>query len=334
MRGNVSEYGIVFSGGGALGSWEVGCYEEILETRGKKPLVVTGASAGALNAAAVTAEMSVTDLVGLWNDLETKDVYLPRLSKFSYFKRVVHFLYNWQIRRRKSRLSFEAAFRKAFGNQDSLFDTSPLRDTLRQKLGPREKAFFNSPIRFGASLTNLEAKTCLVAYKPCDGLHLPAEWMSIDSIEFLFDILIGTTALPVLFPPAKGFFDGGILRNQPVRAASILGVSEIFVLIPSPKQIETTIDLLGIAQTSLETWLVSGLEWQISVNQVENRVRKIAKKPEVKLYYIRPIVDLPARYNSGLLAFGKNVKKLIDDGRITTRERLKEIDPTNPETWA
>jgi len=56
-------YAVVFSGGGALGSWEVGCYRALLTHHGGElPACVTGASAGALNAAAITSGMSADEI--------------------------------------------------------------------------------------------------------------------------------------------------------------------------------------------------------------------------------------------------------------------------------
>jgi len=81
MRGN-GTYGIVFSGGGALGAWEVGCYDAIrAHHKGTPPVIVTGASAGALNAVGVCAGMLSPQLQDLWAGITPKDVFQFRFSK-------------------------------------------------------------------------------------------------------------------------------------------------------------------------------------------------------------------------------------------------------------
>ena len=60
---DLGPYGVVFSGGGALGAWEVGCLHSLLRRHETKyPLVVAGASAGALNAAGLALGMTVGEL--------------------------------------------------------------------------------------------------------------------------------------------------------------------------------------------------------------------------------------------------------------------------------
>lgn len=76
------DYIVVFSGGGALGAWEVGCYEKILEEhKGMKPTVVAGASAGALNAGAVFLGLSIHELKNQWLKLKKRDVYYLKFKK-------------------------------------------------------------------------------------------------------------------------------------------------------------------------------------------------------------------------------------------------------------
>ena len=56
----LGDYAVVFSGGGALGAWEVGCMRELVAHHGGKlPRVMSGASAGSLNAAAFASGLSL-----------------------------------------------------------------------------------------------------------------------------------------------------------------------------------------------------------------------------------------------------------------------------------
>src|SRR4051794_29066047 len=74
-------YGIVFSGGGALAAWEVGCYKTICSYHGgRSPKVVSGASAGALNAVGVSAKMPAQRIAELWTGITKAKVYSPRFG--------------------------------------------------------------------------------------------------------------------------------------------------------------------------------------------------------------------------------------------------------------
>src|SRR3712207_5353872 len=74
-EGESDGYAIVFSGGGALGAWEVGCFKTIMRHHNELPAIVTGASAGALNAAGICARLSPSELENLWCTLRPEEVY-------------------------------------------------------------------------------------------------------------------------------------------------------------------------------------------------------------------------------------------------------------------
>src|ERR1700722_7474751 len=85
-----NEYAVVFSGGGAFGAWEVGAYDEILSRHhGHPPTIVTGASAGALNAAAICAGVSPADLQKLWTGLTPDKVYRSQVRVRDFLKAVI-----------------------------------------------------------------------------------------------------------------------------------------------------------------------------------------------------------------------------------------------------
>lgn len=62
------DLGVVFSGGGARGMFEVGAYEVLLERFGR-PKVVSGTSAGAINAALVAVGKSPPQMKDFWLSL-------------------------------------------------------------------------------------------------------------------------------------------------------------------------------------------------------------------------------------------------------------------------
>ena len=103
----------------------------------------------------------------------------------------------------------------------SIHDTTPLESTLRNGIGPYYSQFITSPIYFALSVTNLNDGKPEYFYKlPVGATLLPAthdrnvQWRQINSFELLLDGLIGSTALPVIFPPRNQYFDGGVLLTN------------------------------------------------------------------------------------------------------------------------
>src|SRR5258708_4838636 len=128
----VGAYGVVLSGGGALGAWEVGCLRALLRhERGFSPRVICGASAGALNAAALAAGFLLDELQQVWDSLRPSSVYRAHPPDSSWLGLVTRVA----IRTVRSR-SFERGITGTLNNYPSLFDARPLEATLRAKFGP------------------------------------------------------------------------------------------------------------------------------------------------------------------------------------------------------
>jgi NTE family protein len=82
--------GLILSGGGARGAYEIGVLSELLpwleQEHGQRPDVIVGTSVGALNAAYIAAKASedVKQLVAggarLWREIRYRDVLAPFLS--------------------------------------------------------------------------------------------------------------------------------------------------------------------------------------------------------------------------------------------------------------
>jgi predicted acylesterase/phospholipase RssA len=182
-------YGIVFSGGGALGAWEVGCYDAIKGRHGgKSPVVTTGASAGALNAVGVCAGMQPRQLQDLWARISPEDVYRFRFSVLDALPILLG----------ARRYGLLGSFLKVLERHGSLHDTSPLKATLRNSLGGYWNSFAQSATHFALSVTNLNNRRREYFYKVPVGFRLPEAatknretiWERIDGLELLLDSLI------------------------------------------------------------------------------------------------------------------------------------------------
>lgn len=336
-------YGIVFSGGGALGSWEVGCYDAITARHGgQAPIVATGASAGALNAAGVCASINAVDLAALWASITPNDVCRSKMGVWELTK----------VAAQAITLGPSKAVSKFLRRHISWFDTAPLKQTLHAKLEGRFTQFSQSPIHFAMSVTNLTHKQREYFYKVPVGAELPrratarqdVRWTRVASLDMLVDGLVGSTALPVLFPPHGPYFDGGVLQNQPITPALQLfeqGAEPdiLYVAIPSSARLGRTDNLINISQTLISTWIEMSLDAQIGRLRLVNDMRgfrrehgeKDAKK--IPVCVIRPENDLTERYDVGLLSFGLRVADLVGDGRNSANNRLNTFDPSKEATW-
>jgi len=335
-EGKSDGYAIVFSGGGALGAWEVGCYTTIMRRNDNElPVIVTGASAGALNAAGICAGLSCSELENLWCTLRPEEVY-SRAFRVRTVLRHLPALTIGLVRRR----CLSWAFNRMFAETISLLNTTPLERKLRDTFADhRWQHFFDSDVCFAISLTDLGRREKRIAYKAPADFKPPArrssEWMRVEDLESLVAVLMGTTALPVLFPPYGNLFDGGILRNQPVGPAIDLGGRLIYILIPQPEGPQQSGN--NVVQTTsalLQTWLSMSLDWQIDLTKVRNQIARARprEKPTI-LCAVRPQSDLTEEYGVGLLSFGQNVDQLIRAGEQDADLRLDNFNHEDEKTW-
>ncbi len=334
-------YGIVFSGGGALGSWEIGCYRAVLSRYGgKPPFVTTGASAGAINAVGVCAGMGPKQMEDIWAGLRNDQVYVGQFGALS----VASLLW-----RTLSKASISKAVIEFAKQSNSIYSTKPFEGTLKKVLSGYYQSFVQSSTSCVISLTNLTKGAGEVYYKLPVGQGLPGQdfgdWSPITGLENLVQVLLGSTALPILFPPQYQFFDGGVLLNQPISPALALASPGgapppvdldnfvLYVIIPSSQALGAVGDLIEIGSTVVSSWLSLSLIAQIRNIQLRNRIRAYAGDKQIRICVIRPALDLTKTFDVSLLDFGKNVADLINDGQAAANDRMNLFDPANPKTW-
>src|SRR5689334_2801382 len=71
--------GLVLSGGGGRGAYQVGVYK-YLEEAGLEPEIIVGTSIGAVNGALLAMGQTARDLEQIWLGLQTRDVHRLSLS--------------------------------------------------------------------------------------------------------------------------------------------------------------------------------------------------------------------------------------------------------------
>ncbi|HEY5557870.1 patatin-like phospholipase family protein [Acetobacterium sp.] len=186
------EYGLVLSGGGAKGAFEMGVWKAIREC--DYPIgAVIGTSVGAINAAMI-AQNNFDAAMEFWSKITITHVL--NLSKTV----TNNYVETW------SKESFDT-FRDGFLTLlfSDGFDITPLRNNLTRLIS--EEAIRRSSIRFGlvtVDLTSLKPKQLMIEDIPQGQL---------------IDYLLASAALPIFQKQeidGKTYLDGGFFDNVPI----------------------------------------------------------------------------------------------------------------------
>ena len=237
--------GLLLTGGGARAAYQVGVLQAIATLRrrahahgtGNPFPVITGTSAGAINAAALASgaddfDGAVRRIAGVWQGLRTEQVYrsdaLSRLDapgRWRMLLGLAHLFARW--RRQQPR---------------SLLDNSPLADLLR-RLVPLERlpqlmaaGHLQALAVTASSYSSGEHHTFYEAAAPM------APWVRSQRVAVQGRIthqhLLASSAIPFVFP-ATGiatathtayFGDGSMRQSAPISAAIHLGAARVLVI--------------------------------------------------------------------------------------------------------
>jgi predicted acylesterase/phospholipase RssA len=332
MRSSWQPYAVVFSGGGALGAWEVGCLEAIVAHEGYPPTTVIGSSAGAINAAGLCAGYDLEGLKKLWIDLRSSGVYRCRYGEWAAFG--ANLLYYGALT-----ASLERGMRKAARRFHSILDAKPLEETLRQIFASRGATFFESETNFALAMTDLGLGRRVTLYRHGKSYRGPVPQSSVrrfaieleENLEDLVDALMATCAIPLVFAPHEvrvwggqtlRCFDGGVLRNCPIGPAVEFGETKIYVLIPSPESPRLASGVVDICQSLVETWVGASFESQLELVEHLNTARTSAGQEPIEIVTIRPPLPLEV-YGVNQLSFGKNVATMIALGNEDATMHLR-----------
>ena len=228
-----SKIGLILSGGGARGAYQVGVLRAIahlLPRRAPVPFrIICGTSAGAINAASLAAhagdfQCGVARLARIWGNLHTHDVYR------SDFLSVALNSMRW----------LGALFVTGFARsrQTSLLDNAPLAGLLERRI---EFARIAAEIEAG----NLDA-VCVTASGYASGQSISfyqgkeslAPWNRVRragcKTQLQLPHLLGSAAIPFVFPPVwidpEYFGDGSMRQLAPISPALHLGADRVLVI--------------------------------------------------------------------------------------------------------
>jgi NTE family protein len=229
--------GLVLSGGGARGAYEVGVLSvlaPLLESRGERPQILVGTSAGAINAVllAAHAHLPLTEAVeavaATWRSTRYEDVLGPLISP-AELRRVL--LYGLEL------IGLPGA------SVPSLLDAAPQARTLQARV---DFARVARNVTAGRVATVAVVATAYRSGRSVVFHHggaSPAddEVRAIDYVPTRLreEHVLASAAIPVLFPavevtrPARAdgwYGDGGTRLNTPLKPALALGAERLVVI--------------------------------------------------------------------------------------------------------
>jgi NTE family protein len=235
VNGGRGDLALVIGGGGARAAYQVGFLRYLArQFPGFSPPILTGVSAGAINAAYLAANTEpfgprVENLAALWNNLTTEQVF--RVDRRSLTRNVL-------------RLGIKLLSGGVVTTPRSyaLVDTSPLRALLDQALGSvgdelpgiaanlesgqiKAVAITASSYTTGQSVTWVQGKRIGV----WDRAHRKSRLCTLAVAH-----VMASAALPIFFPAVRvdrGYYgDGGILLTAPLSPAVHLGAERILAI--------------------------------------------------------------------------------------------------------
>jgi len=330
--------GLVLSGGGARGAFQVGVYERLLRDPrfADGPSVLSGTSAGAINAALIAAGRTPREMMRFWNGIADNP---PVVASARFFHSAVQTLFRLTLeegtrwlksttpwlqffQRAQNHLPprpggllalwveyllaarFELVSRFMAGIQEPFVAaTEQLRERLVEEFEGEEVP--TSGLRL--AINTVDAHTGhVVRYVNAEtALTKPPDYNIVDAITV--DMVLASASIPLLFPPVQVgrhlLWDGGLLVNTPLAPVVALGADEVItVLVTEPPDPER--GPLAHFGRAVERMVDSLLENAYNVDRKllleRNRLAQLDRSPyrTVTLYEaLRPARD--AAFNAG-----------------------------------
>ncbi len=311
---------MVLSGGGARGAFEAGVIEAF-EEAGIVPEILTGTSAGAINATAMAIGMPARQLSEMWLGLRSKDVYRVRVDLPRALRPLR--LVSSTLTNLLDPPSLAIKLLEAIG-WTWLLDTQPLHELLRETLGSEEVT-----IQPGRTLT-------VVAVEAVTGRLVrftntpPADRTDTrySQVAMTVDHVLASAAIPVLFKPVNieggVYWDGGLGANTPLGAALghrpdvcfVVATGAVDRTAAAPRSLSESISLL--VDDLLRSSLVKDMEHAERINELVRLSDGTSRYKEVELHLIAPppggagvheFLDFEESATSLLIAQGREAGK-------------------------
>lgn len=240
---------LLLTGGGARAAYQVGCLRHIASAMPEfRPQILTGISAGAINAAHLAAntrdwQHSVDDLTKLWSNLDTEQVF------YTDFGHLMWRMIKWGTR-------FASGGTLSSKDLRGMVDTTPLRHFLDRNL-PHQRgqltgvaenlrdgwldalAIMTTNYTTGRSTAWVETQN--------EALWQRAQLRAV-ATRMTVQHVLASAALPIFFPAvALGnawHGDGGVRLSAPLSPALHLGANRILAVSPRMRPVTRLPDRL------------------------------------------------------------------------------------------
>ena len=224
---------LILPGAGARGAYQVGVLKalaECLPHRARNPFgVISGASAGAINAAVLASraqnfEAAVADMQAVWSNFSVEQIY--RADALTLLRSSLHWL------------GTLVTGGVVVPRPRALLDNAPLRELLNERiLFPRietalERGHLEALVVTASAYTSARS---VAFYQASERIE---PWRRVRRIgrqtTITVDHLMASAAVPFLFPPVKvggEYYGDGSMRHQaPLSSAIHLGADRLLII--------------------------------------------------------------------------------------------------------
>lgn len=311
--------GLVLSGGGARGSFEAGVVAAI-EDAGLRPEVVSGTSAGALNAAGIAAGFDAERLADLWTSVGDADVFRLRRDV-------------WRLKRLRGLVASGSVTGRLLASVGWTWflDNAPLRATLVDVFGGDRV-----PVRddLVVTVSAVEKATGeLVRFtSAAPPPHRDSPRYRVVDLDV--DHLVASAAIPLAFRPGAvqgvDFWDGGMVANTPLAPALAYEPDAVIVVTtatrerpaPPPEHLGGALSLL--IDNVLRHSLLADLARAEALNELARAAPDATPARPVAFLLIEPVgLDL----GEGLRFDPRQAARNIELGRAAGERALEGWRP-------
>lgn len=316
--------GLVLSGGGARGAFQVGVYDRLLRhplfARG--PAVISGTSAGAINGSLIAAGKTPREIMEFWNGL-ADDPPIKVSSTFfgSAAQTLVRLALSegarglvsperWLAFGQRARNHFpprlgsplalmvEYLLTERFelvshlleGIRESFVaDASPLRERLCDFLG--SDRVYNPEVALAINTVDAHTGGVVRFVTRETPLTRPPDYVVVDAITV--DMILASASIPLLFPAVPIgkhlLWDGGLLVNTPLAPVVALGAEAIVTVLvtePAPMTAQPFPHFGRAVERTVDSFLENAYNVDRKLLLERNHLARLDKGPyrEVRLY--------------------------------------------------
>jgi NTE family protein len=320
MKGDL---GLVLSGGGAPAAYFGAGVIQAIEDAGLRPNVVSGVSAGAINACALGVGMTGDALATMWREIRWHDIYRLRADVWNLIR--VDRLFRF------SSSPIEYALDTV--GWSWLLDTAPARRALSHRLG-------------GVRLTPVDGMTVVVSavdsndgevVRFCTALPPPnRRGPEFRLVDLDIDHLMASFAVPLLFPPGRAdghdLADAGLVANTPLAPImkyepdSIIIVSGAGIRRPAPRPASYGQALNLLVDNVAHFALIADYDHAQTSNTLARVAPKATTRRDVPMLLIEP-TDLPFSVGGFLHFTAAQAVQLLEYGREQGSKALAGWNP-------